>query len=91
MVGVGGLTGKVGVGQEPGEKRAEGNLSGVRESGKHLWAGAKGSWKQKGKRKWWQAGREPLVMELGLACDIGRGENEPEWLVTAVLSVDCNK
>lgn len=70
---VGGLMGKAGVGQEPGRKRAEGTLSHVRESRRHVLPRTKGSWKQTRNRKWWQVGRAPLAMELGLARDIGRG------------------
>lgn len=70
---VGGLTGKAGVGREPGGKRAEGTLSQVRESRRNVLARTKGSWKQTGNRKWWQVGRAPLVMELGLTRDVGCG------------------
>lgn len=70
---VGGRMGKAGAGREPGGKWAEGTLSQVRESRRNVLARTKGSWKQMRNRKWWQAGRAALVLEWGLAGDVGCG------------------
>ena len=44
---------------------------------------------QKGKMKCRQAGRAPLVMELGLA--VGVGEVSLQWLAMAAFFGDCSK